>query len=324
MAKSNLEKHAKLVSFRFLAFGIIFLLIFSIMRAALHERAVSEGLDLIGSELSHSIAELKARMDEHAGELGAKAESMHGSNSERFETAIRLLAALEAASNLTFAETVDSGQRLRNLEGFFDTMRQALELPVNDVRVNVEDLTELSGASEAQINLLLEGTGLHGAGWYFLEAERRHGVNAVIMAAIMRQESQLGSAGRLAQHNNFAGLSAHPTHPNMPAYGRWETWGTRREGVFALAYRLGNFYLHPGQRFFSRTYGPSVIGVNQFYARGRDGMASATWGPAVISHSMDFQKWIADGRNPSARAARYRATGHNPYVDESGVVRKIE
>ena len=279
------------------------------------ERAILSNIDL--GEILQSAQELENTIKE----LNELTLLLYEIGGRQINYVGDILNTLEADDKEISNELFNLGQRLYHLEEFFALTRRAVLLPPNGIRVDIDDLTVLSGASEAQMNLLLEGTELHGAGWYFLEAERKHGVNAIIMAAIMWQESHLGSSGRLAQFNNFAGLTAHPSHPNEPVTNRgvglWEQWHTRREGVLALGYRLGNFYLHPGQRFYSETYGPSIIGVNQRYAVAVDGDPSPTWGPAIIRHAQLFEERIINNHNDSARAVNYRRTRYNPYIEVS-------
>ena len=319
MEKLKSHKYAKHICLSIFAFAIFFLAIFLTLRFALQaqERTILNNFGLGHAELMLQAQELENTINE----LNAFAALLYEIGNKQVDYAGDILHALVSDDNEKASEIFSLGQRLYHLEGFFSMTRQAVLLPPNGIRVDIDDLTVLSGASEAQMNILLEGTGLHGAGWYFLEAERMHGVNAIIMAAIMWQESHLGSRGRLAQFNNFAGLTAHPSHPNEPVAidgaGRWEQWGSRREGVLALGYRLGNFYLHPGQRFYSEAYGPSITGVNQRYAVAADGSPSPTWGPAVTRHAQLFEERIINNYNDSARAARYRNTRTNPYIEVS-------
>ena len=318
MKHVNFSCNGKLTCLGLAALSMFLITNLAIARNAAQERANSE---TAWERINLSQAEIMLSNQMLENMLNDFNSLMYAKSSQQLDYAGSILLSLETADYNMKQDVHNLGQRLEYWEEFIGIVRRAVFLPPNGVRVDIDDLTVLSGASESQMNIILEGTGLHGAGWYFLEAERHHGVNAIIMAAIMHQESNLGSLGRLAQHNNFAGLVAHLSHPNEPIEGRWEQWGTRREGIFALAYRLGNFYLHPGQRFYSETYGPSIMGVNQRYALAPDGGPSPTWGEAVIRHALLFEGRIINNYNDSFRAVRYRNTGRNPYVDENGVMR---
>lgn len=318
MIRNNFLCNGRLIYFGFVVLTMFLITNLTIARNAAQERANAERtierIDVNQAEIILSNQILENILNDFNA-------LMYMKSNQQLDYVESILFNLETTDYNMKQDVYDIGQRLEYWEEFIDIIRQAVFVPPNGIRVDIEDLTVLSGASESQMNIILEGTGLHGAGWYFLEAERHHGVNTIIMAAIMHQESNLGSAGRLARFNNFAGLTAHPSHPNEPIEGRWEQWDTRREGVFALAYRLSNFYLHPGQRFYSEIYGPSIIGVNQRYALAPDGSPSPTWGEAVIRHTYLFEERIISNHNDGFRAVRYRNTGRNPYVDENGVMR---
>ena len=208
--------------------------------------------------------------------------------------------------------------RIGNQLIYIEALREAYHLADNVVTVDLQDLTVPSNISEWQMNLLLQGTGLCGTGWYFLEAERRFGVNAVVMAAIMRQESQLATEGWIAQFNNFAGLRAHPGTPNFDG---WEVHLTRRDGIFALARRLADFYLHPDAIFYIEEHGPSIAGVNIRYALDDDGNPDARWGYNIYWITRDFLVWINNRHNPWRFAHIYREGLESPFVDEYGNIR---
>ena len=165
---------------------------------------------------------------------------------------------------------------------FIDVIKSASYLERNNIIANLDDLRIKSNATESQINILLANTPLEDAGWYFLEAERTYGVNAIIMIAIMRQESNLGRAGNLWRYNNFAGIT--------DGRGGWARWDTKREGIFALARLLGLHYLCPNGRWYN---GVSIEGVNVRYCLLPDGLTTDwDWSRHIRSHTAQFVYWM--------------------------------
>ena len=155
-------------------------------------------------------------------------------------------------------------------------LKEALALGANGVTADLSDLRVPSGASEAQINTLLEGTPLYTLGWYFLAAEREYGVNAIIMISIMRQESGIATTGSLWRQNNFAGISN--------GRGGWARFETPQDGIFALARLLGVHYLCYEGRFHR---GVSLDAVNVLYAPLSDPLNHG-WAPGIRSHTAQF------------------------------------
>ena len=188
----------------------------------------------------------------------------------------------DVTSLLTQAATLSNlyGSRYATVSELASVLQQDLELwhevaslGQNGVIADLTDLTIPSNASESQLNMLLENTPLEGKGWYFLESEREYGVNAIIMIAIMQQESRLGLAGSLWRQNNFAGITN--------GRGGWASFATPRDGIFALARLLGTQYLTPDGRFYR---GVSLEAVNILYAPLSDPLNSG-WASGIRWHT---------------------------------------
>ena len=154
--------------------------------------------------------------------------------------------------------------------------KDVIALGNNGVTADLSDLRIPSGASEAQINTLLENTPIYGLGWYFLAAEREYGVNAIIMISIMRQESGIATTGSLWRQNNFAGITN--------GRGGWARFETPQDGIFALARLLGTHYLCYDGRFHR---GVSLEAVNILYAPLSDPL-NRGWAPGIRSHTVQF------------------------------------
>jgi hypothetical protein len=166
-----------------------------------------------------------------------------------------LLTQASTQSNLYERRYAIASELVNVLQKDLELWHKVASIGQNGVVSDLTDLRITSNAAESQLNTLLENTPLEGKGWYFLESEREYGVNAIIMIAIMRQESQLGLAGSLWRHNNFAGLTN--------GRGGWASFATPRDGIFALARLLGTEYLTPDGQFYR---GVSLDAVNILYA----------------------------------------------------------
>lgn len=70
-------------------------------------------------------------------------------------------------------------------------------------------LTTPSGYTAARLERALADTGLAGLGHAFYGAEKKHGINGVILAAICAHESGWGTSRLAREKNNLAGLGAY-------------------------------------------------------------------------------------------------------------------
>lgn len=72
--------------------------------------------------------------------------------------------------------------------------------------INVKNMFFVTGVTVEELNMLLEGTRLEGAGKYFKQLEDDYGVNAILAISVGRLESQLGDSDIAREYNNAFGF----------------------------------------------------------------------------------------------------------------------
>ena len=210
---------------------------------------------------------------EYKGEMLAEAaETQERLYSQIYDVTV-LFAQAATQSNLYGSRYETVSELINVLQQHLVLWHKVASIGQNGVVADLTDLRIPSNAAESQLNMLLENTPLEGKGWYFLESEREYGVNAIIMIAIMQQESQLGLAGSLWRQNNFAGITN--------GRGGWASFETPRDGIFALARLLGTQYLTPYGQFYR---GVSLEAVNVLYAPLSDPLNSG-WASGIRWHT---------------------------------------
>lgn len=121
------------------------------------------------------------------------------------------------------------------------------------------DLQMPSGISAGEINLKLKGTGMEGLGSSFVEAEQKHGVNALFLTSLAIHESAYGSSKIAKDKNNLFGFAAYDRSP----YSSARTFATKEQGIDHVAAYLSEHYLTEGGKYYG---GATLEGVGKRYA----------------------------------------------------------
>ncbi len=137
----------------------------------------------------------------------------------------------EAREQLREAE-----ERIRALEDILLNLHQMQQIaersaaPSRGGRITLATmpLTTPSGFTVERLDRVLAETGLAGLGQAFYGAEKAHGVNGVILAAICYHESAGGTSRLARERNNLAGLGAYSAGLGM-------TFDTRADCIDYLA-----------------------------------------------------------------------------------------
>ncbi len=125
--------------------------------------------------------------------------------------------------------------------------------------VDRQDVTVQSGATAVDIDHAFQGTKLQGLGKSFVQAEKKHGVNAWFLASIAALESGYGTSQIARDKNNLFGFCAYDDSPYVSA----TRFSTREEGIDHVAGYLSKEYLRRGGAHFK---GLSVDAVGSSYA----------------------------------------------------------
>ena len=129
------------------------------------------------------------------------------------------------------------------------------------------DLREPSYLSESELESVLRGTGLEGLGRFYLEAERREGVNALFLVCLSVEESGWGNSKIAQDKNNLFGHGAYNDSPYDSAF----SFGSKKESIDSIAKTLKASYLTEGGSFFN---GYTLRDVNVRYAVVKNGDGS--------------------------------------------------
>ncbi len=134
-----------------------------------------------------------------------------------------------------------------------------------------DDVRLGSGASGADIDARLTGTGLEGLGNSFVEAEQKYNVNAWFLAGLAIHESGYGSSKIATEKNNVFGFQAYDASP----YASARTFTTKAEGIDVVAKYISENYLTAGGKYYN---GVSIEGIGKRYA------TDPNWSTAVKKH----------------------------------------
>lgn len=118
------------------------------------------------------------------------------------------------------------------------------------------DLRVASNVTPEEIDLMLEGTKLHGLGSAFVEAEQKYGVNALYMMGLACLESGFGNSAFAQKRNNLYGWNAVDSNPNNAS-----SFSSKKEATLYVASKLQSNYLTEGGAYFEG-YSPRAVDVH--------------------------------------------------------------
>ncbi len=144
------------------------------------------------------------------------------------------------------------------------------------------NLIQPSHTTAEEIDKILEGTGLHGLGQAYIDAETKHGVNALFLLAISMHESGNGTSKLAIERNNLFGWQAYDSNINAAKY-----FDSKEACIDEVAASLKKNYLTPGGPFFK---GYTTAAVNIYYA------TDINWGSKVTNTMIKLAKDISDSR----------------------------
>lgn len=118
------------------------------------------------------------------------------------------------------------------------------------------DLRVASNVTPEEIDLMLEGTKLHGLGSAFVEAEQKYGVNALYMMGLACLESGFGNSAFAQKRNNLYGWNAVDSNPNNAS-----SFTSKKEATLYVASKLQSNYLTEGGVYYEG-YSPRAVDVH--------------------------------------------------------------
>lgn len=131
--------------------------------------------------------------------------------------------------------------------------------PLSAVNMPVQSRSGFTGGDFEKAWQAYEAENLKGTGDAFIQAERKYGVNALILAAIVVHESAWGRSAIARHKNNLAGLGAFDGSPYRSAM----SFAAKEDSIYFLAKLLSRQYLHPGGAHYG---GAHLTGIGRRYA----------------------------------------------------------
>lgn len=127
------------------------------------------------------------------------------------------------------------------------------------VRVVVDpcNISGVSGVTTRQLQLALAGTKLQSFGEYFVQAEKKYHVNAIVLASLVAVESKWGRQSAAVSSNNLTGLTSANSNINL-------NFKSPKDNIMKTAKFLSEEYIPATGKYFS---GPGLDGLNQNYSK---------------------------------------------------------
>lgn len=157
---------------------------------------------------------------------------------------------------------IEEENRIREEQERLEAIRIAEEIAREQERQRVEsvtfdpyDLTKPSNLTGDEMYDLLKDTGLKDVAYTYIQAEKRYGVNAFVLAGLSALESSWGTSSRAVNDNNLTGY-------NIKSNSDYYSFSSRSESLLATAKLLGESYLSPSGKYYS---GTSIWDVNNKY-----------------------------------------------------------
>lgn len=119
------------------------------------------------------------------------------------------------------------------------------------------DLTKPSNVTYNQLYSVLRNTALEGLTYSFIEAEKRHNVNALFLVGLAATESTWGTSKRVIEQNNLTGHGVHL------ATSRGSDFTSKEQSIIETARMLSKEYLSEKGRYYN---GKSIWAVNRKYS----------------------------------------------------------
>lgn len=141
-----------------------------------------------------------------------------------------------------------------------------------------KNLTTVSHFTEDEMKKVLIGTELSDCAPYFVECEKKYGINALFIAGIAIHESGWGTSRRAREDNNLTGYGV----TSDAAHGI--NGKSRRNNLLRTARCIKDSYLTKGAKFYE---GTSVSAVNVRYCVGNE------WAPAVTDYGYELMDRLA-------------------------------
>lgn len=130
------------------------------------------------------------------------------------------------------------------------------------------DLTKPSNVTYNQLYNVLRNTALEGLTYSFIEAEKRHNVNALFLVGLAATESTWGTSRRVIEQNNLTG------HGVYLETSRGSNFSSKEQSILKTARMLSEEYLNEKGECYN---GKSIWAVNRKYSLHPNKTVNTEW-----------------------------------------------
>ncbi|EJP20243.1 mannosyl-glycoprotein endo-beta-N-acetylglucosaminidase [Peptostreptococcaceae bacterium AS15] len=145
------------------------------------------------------------------------------------------------------------------LDNFSKLLVKDISSVVVNGLIDTNDIRKKTNYSASYLDNKLKNTPLEGLGEDFKRAEDLYGVNAVVLMAMAKLESNFGRSKIAQEKNNLFGFGAYDSSP----YASAKSYTSKKDSIYDVARHLSNNYLRQGGSYFE---GYSIDSVNKNYS----------------------------------------------------------
>ncbi len=161
---------------------------------------------------------------------------------------------------------------------------------------NKNDITEIADVTaediDNAISTLKPGNGLMGLGQFFIEAQEKYNINAIMLTSIACLESAYGASKLAIEKNNLFGLKANDEYRDDPSkYGDY--FSTKEDSIDYAAHKLRYQYLELDENA-DWCY---CNGATDIYSVGYVWCSNPEWGDYIVDLSNRLSKAIEEERD---------------------------
>lgn len=161
---------------------------------------------------------------------------------------------------------------------------------------NKNDITEIADVTaeelEKAVNTLKEDNKLKGLGQFFIEAQEKYNINAIMLVAIACLESAYGTSKLAIEKNNLFGLKANDEYRDDPSkYGDY--FSTKEDCIDYAAHKLRYQYLELDENadWCYRNGATDIFSIGELWC------SNPEWGDYIVDLSNRLSKAIEEERD---------------------------
>lgn len=147
-----------------------------------------------------------------------------------------------------------------NIDKNINTNIENLNVYQNRILFNKDDIKNISGIKEEELEKILKNTNLEDITPYILKAEKEYKINAIFLTSLVINNSNYGNSYRAIKYNNLTNVGITDKNPNGIKYE------SREDSIMECAKLLSEEYLTPSGNYFN---GYSVEAISKNYCNSK-------------------------------------------------------